>query len=169
MFRIMHDKISVLVNIYLPATNTIFRAQIWCKLPSAWEERCAWFIKWWLLQIWRKGQGGASLLGANESETETFCERSEQKHFRKSGPVWLKAELLQKFPLSCKYSALAPKPVPSSLPAVTGVRNISPEDAIIFMNFPAHQISELTRERIFTGECKSFGEALIVWGTLFSN
>lgn len=80
-----------------------------------------------------------------------------------------KMNSLEKFLPSCKCSALATKSVPSSLPAVTGARNISLKDVIIFMNFPAHQISELTCERIFTGQCKSFGEVLIVWGTLFLN
>lgn len=81
IFTIVHDKISVLVKVYLPVTGTIFRVQILVTITLQ-EESCLLFIKLEILQ----GQREAWLLSEDELAAQNL-ERSELKNFRKSAPI----------------------------------------------------------------------------------
>lgn len=69
--RIVHDKISVLVKVYLSVIITIFRT--WILVPiSLQEERCPPYIQTEALQLQREVQRGATLFSEDELGTKTF-------------------------------------------------------------------------------------------------
>lgn len=84
IFTIVHDKISVLVKVYLPVTSTIFTKSFFQILVTITlqEESCLLFIKLEILQ----GQREEWLLSKDELAAQNL-ERSELKNFRKSAPI----------------------------------------------------------------------------------
>lgn len=71
IFRIVHDKILVLVKVYLSVTITVFRAWILVTI-SLHEERCPPYIQSEALQLQREVQREAKLLSEDDLGTKTF-------------------------------------------------------------------------------------------------